>query len=788
MPKSMARRDPYKLVGTTLGKYDILELVGTGGMGAVYRARHVKVQKLVALKILKPDLALEGAPLVRLFFEEAVKAGRLDHPNIIKVTDAELTEDEIAFLVMEWLDGRTLDAELEENGVFPVERAASLLEQICDAVDYAHRQGIIHRDLKPSNIMVCADHRGRETVKILDFGIAKALDSTIGLNSRVLGAPYYASPEQLTLSASIDHRADIYSLGVTVYQLLTGRLPFNEESIEKVIQQHLSVSPPFLRAERPELSEAVEAVVLRALAKRPGERYQSSVELARAFRQAAVGAPGALELLCADEAGRPMAGAVVYLDGQYVGQTDALGLWRNGALSPRGYVVEVSRPGYVSLQKEVQVEANGEATFKLYLVEKGSGDLTVRAGVAGARVLLNGSAAGTTDGSGTLFLRDLKPGEVEVEVSHRKCQPCVRRVRVVKGQTSVIEMTLSATPRFAALRGAASKAGRATGRWFGESRGPNLKALVGGACLLAAVCVAAALMWRNVLVESWHTDVPGGQPAANGSPTPAVSAAQIELARKKGVAAGHVRSGDELYELKPASNYAGAEKEYLQAVTLDPENAEYHFKLAASQLKQGKYETAEKEFRDAVRLDPSCPKYHLNLGYALSMMNDPSKDEEVLSEYREAIRLAEGQGDVPAQADYYKYLARALITQGQIDEGNKSYKKAEALKKGGEASDGQRGTSGGGTSRRERAAQPPLEQVTLPPPPQERQPPPPPAPTPTPGNTDYYPVRSTPRANTNANRPAAANANAKVNKRPLWLERIFNDNGNKKKAKKGIDN
>lgn len=657
------RRDPYRLVGTTLGKYNILDLIGVGGMGVVYRARHARVQKQVALKILKPDLALASPDLIRLFFDEAVKAGRLEHPNIIKVTDAGMSEEEdIVFLVMEWLDGRTLDAELEEKGPFAVERVAALLETICDAADYAHRQGLIHRDLKPSNIMLCADHRGRETVKLLDFGIAKALTSTVGLNSRVLGAPYYASPEQLTLSAQIDHRSDIYSLGVTTYQLLTGRLPFNAESLEKVIQQHLTVNPPEMRIERPELPQEVEDVVQRALAKRPEERYQSVTELARAFRRAANVEPGSLALRCTNEGGRPLPGVALYLDGEYAGRTDEDGHLLRGDLSPGEYRVEVTCPGYANAQQKVVIEARREAQLKLWLAESALCELTVRTGVAKAQVLLNGSVVGTTDRAGTLHLSSLEAGEVKVEVRRRKYLPATRQVRVVKRQPTVVDLKLEPTSLFVPLAA-----------WAASLARPSPGLLIALVCLLFVP--ASFILWRNMISNEARGIGPRPTPSPlhltpTPSPTPdAEKEAALARMRDKGRAAAFASRGDELFGANPEPNFAEAEAAYEQAVTLEPGNAEYHFKLGAARLRLLNYEGAAKEFGEAVRLDGNDPNYHLNLGYALSKLKDPTRAEEVLNEFQMAIRLAEEQ-NAPSSllAKYRGYYRRELNARQPVDE------------------------------------------------------------------------------------------------------------------------
>ena len=231
----MQPRDPYGFTGTLLAnRYQIEELIGIGRMAVVYRAYHIVSRKLVAIKILKPDLAYANPGMVEDFLNEARAIASLDHPHIIEVSDAELAEDGTAFMAMKYLKGQSLDDLLPEDGSLPLERVTALFAQICEAVEYAHHNGIIHRDLKPSNIMVVESNRGEEVIKILDFGIAKAMNATTNV-SREVGTICYASPEQLTKGANIDHRSDIYSLGVILYQMLTGAVPYDDDSMENII-------------------------------------------------------------------------------------------------------------------------------------------------------------------------------------------------------------------------------------------------------------------------------------------------------------------------------------------------------------------------------------------------------------------------------------------------------------------------------------------------------------------------------------------------------------------------
>lgn len=275
---SSPRRDPYRLTGEMFGgRYRVEEFAGAGSFGAVYRATDVRLGRTVALKILKPDIEEADAAGAReLFQREALTAGRLAHPHIVAVTDTG-EEQGFAYLVMEWLEGRTLADELRARAPLPLNETAVLLEAITDALSAAHDAGVIHRDIKPSNIHL--GRVGRAHVKVLDFGIAKVVDSSAAAaSSRIAGTLYYMSPEQLGGDA-IDRRADIYSLGIMLYQMLTGALPFPGESQGQVIHQHIAVPPPPLSAARPDLAPALSSVVERALAKRPDERQQTMGEL-----------------------------------------------------------------------------------------------------------------------------------------------------------------------------------------------------------------------------------------------------------------------------------------------------------------------------------------------------------------------------------------------------------------------------------------------------------------------------------------------------------------------------
>jgi DNA-directed RNA polymerase subunit RPC12/RpoP len=242
---------------------EILELLGRGGMGAVYKARQRELDRLVAVKILPPEVSLDAAFAER-FTREARTLARLNHPHIVAVHDFGRTEDGLYYFVMEYVDGVNLRQIIGSGGMTPGESLA-IVPQICDALQYAHDEGIVHRDIKPENILI--DRRGR--VKIADYGLAKLMDQETPENAltgteQVMGTLRYMAPEQLERTKAVDHRADIYSLGVVFYELLTGELPLGK------------FAPP---SRKVMVDVRLDDVVLRALEKEPAQRYQHVSEV-----------------------------------------------------------------------------------------------------------------------------------------------------------------------------------------------------------------------------------------------------------------------------------------------------------------------------------------------------------------------------------------------------------------------------------------------------------------------------------------------------------------------------
>ena len=269
------------MIGKTLGNYQILEELGRGGMAVVYRAYQTSLNRYVAIKVLPPQLS-SNREFVKRFQLEARAAAGLRHPNIVVVHDVGHDQG-IYYIVMELLEGRTLKQLIEAEGRLPLKRAARIVEQVADALDYAHRRGFIHRDVKPSNIFIGP----RDRVTLTDFGIAKAASAAQKLTREgmLMGTPAYMSPEQAG-GGKVDYRTDLYALGVVLYQMLVGRTPFRGTTPHATLHSVIYDPPPPLRQLDPSIPPAVEQVVLKAMAKRPEQRYQSGAEMVQALKKA----------------------------------------------------------------------------------------------------------------------------------------------------------------------------------------------------------------------------------------------------------------------------------------------------------------------------------------------------------------------------------------------------------------------------------------------------------------------------------------------------------------------
>jgi serine/threonine protein kinase len=264
-----------------LGDYELLERVGSGGMGVVYKARHRRLNRLVALKVLRSEF-IESPEAARRFAREMEAGGRIIHPNLVMVTDAR-EENGVPLLVMEYVDGEDLGQVLRRQGRLPVKDACEITRQTAIALQHAHENGLVHRDIKPSNLMWTTDG----TVKVLDLGLARIQDDLVAITAtgQTLGTPDYMAPEQICAESQIDIRADLYSLGCTLYHLLVGQPPFSGSSYSShlsKLQAHVEAPFPSVRQTHLEIPEQLQAIIERLTAKNPDERFGAPQDLVHA--------------------------------------------------------------------------------------------------------------------------------------------------------------------------------------------------------------------------------------------------------------------------------------------------------------------------------------------------------------------------------------------------------------------------------------------------------------------------------------------------------------------------
>jgi serine/threonine-protein kinase len=279
------------LPGTIIAnKYRIDRIIGSGGMGLVVQATHLELREPVAIKVLLPEVSQNPEASAR-FLREARAAARLKGVHVARSTDVGKLENGQRYMVMEYLDGSDLASLLSSRGALPLRKACEFILQSCEAVAEAHEHGIIHRDLKPANLFVVSLPDGSDSIKVLDFGISKAIDLQSSRNpglqtgsQSMLGTPLYASPEQLLSSASVDERTDIWSLGgVVFYELLTGSRPFEGRTLEEIIARVVSCAPTPLRYGHPEIPGGIEQVIMTCLEKDRSRRYASIADLVEAL-------------------------------------------------------------------------------------------------------------------------------------------------------------------------------------------------------------------------------------------------------------------------------------------------------------------------------------------------------------------------------------------------------------------------------------------------------------------------------------------------------------------------
>ncbi|RMF05665.1 MAG: serine/threonine protein kinase, partial [Chloroflexi bacterium] len=271
------------LIGQKIGQYTILSKIGEGGMAKVYRAYQPSISRYVAIKVLPENVAGDRS-FIKRFKAEARAIAALEHPHILPLYDFG-TENGITYMVMRLVDGGTLADLLDETPVPPRRQTVQIIADVAGALDYAHRENIVHRDVKPSNILI--DQHGQ--VLLMDFGLARAMNDTaqsrITRTGTVVGTATYMSPEQAA-DEKLDGRSDVYSLGVVLFEMLTGQTPFTAETMVAIALKHINEPTPSLREINPDIPQIFEDIVFKAMQKWPADRYQTAGELARDLQRA----------------------------------------------------------------------------------------------------------------------------------------------------------------------------------------------------------------------------------------------------------------------------------------------------------------------------------------------------------------------------------------------------------------------------------------------------------------------------------------------------------------------
>lgn len=418
---------------TIAGRYLIRRPIGRGGMGVVYLANHIGLKKPVAIKFLL-ERHTEDRDVVERFRREAQTTSHIGHDNIVAVTDIG-EEDRRWYIVMEHLSGRDLAAVLRDEGTLGFDRAVWIVSQALRGLGAAHAQGVLHRDMKPENVFIAHRQNGDEIVKIMDFGISKIIDahdSKVRLTSTgaIIGTPIYMAPEQAHASPNLDHRVDIYAVGVMLYQMLAGRPPFIGDNSLMLLTQHVTDPPPPIASFRPDCPRALAACIHRALAKNPADRYASTDEF-RADLERAV--PGSLRAGARVRRKLPWRVPVAVM--ALVAAAVAV-LWVMPSDAGEDH------PQSRAVVEPISPDARAQPAAVVAAPEP-RGILDVDSSPPGAQVIVNGVARGATP----LVLEDIPAGAYEIELRLPDFREAIVSRRVTaNGRTVVYAVLAKARP------------------------------------------------------------------------------------------------------------------------------------------------------------------------------------------------------------------------------------------------------------------------------------------------------------------------------------------------------
>ena len=622
------------------GKYRILGKLGQGGMATVYKALHMGFDEVCALKAIHPELASDLS-FVKRFGQEAALTRKLQHPNAVRVEDIDQADDGRPFMVMEFIEGESLKEAIQRQAPMPVPRVCRIAKQAAGALEAAHQLGIVHRDIKPANILLSRGARGgeeEEVAKVLDFGIAKMKEAHLAAGGATLtrtgtsiGTPAYMSPEQAmgTTSAGLDGRADLYSLGVVMYEMLTGELPIKGESEVQMLIGQINAAPQPIRTLRPELPEGIDAIVMRCLEKDPARRPASGaalIALIDAFERgvAAGVAPGEMPTVAtprpapvetpkavpARSASR-WVGVAVLLAFVVLAMAVAGGILHFGARRKRvaGASTAVVPPAASSrpLSEAAPPQPPVPATPAPQVAPLGSNPADDIQGVLDA-VPLDRATSKQVKDIWRQASKLMKKGDLDGAAAQYK---------------RLTELRPGLGPAAAALTALAAQSGSAGAAHHRAARTSEL----------------AGTVARYSIEASLHPDVAGNH-------------------YKLGAALGEIGDPD------------GDLREQQAALKLDPGMAPAHAELGSLLARKENWDDAAREYREAIRLKPSLAEAHSGLGDALGHLGDW---RGAIAEERIAIQRT------PGLAVAHFRLGRALEHEGETAGALEEYRRASEL-------------------------------------------------------------------------------------------------------------
>ncbi|HXM42660.1 MAG TPA: serine/threonine-protein kinase [Bryobacteraceae bacterium] len=636
------------------GKYRILGKLGQGGMATVYKALHVGFDETCALKVINQELASDLS-FVKRFAQEAALTRKLHHSNAVRVEDVDQADDGRPFMVMEFIEGESLKDVIQRQAPLPVARVCSIAKQVAGALEAAHQLGMIHRDIKPGNILLTPPSRGgepEEVAKVLDFGIAKIKEvhlaggATLTRTGTSIGTPAYMSPEQAMgkTGEGLDGRADLYSLGVVMYEMLTGELPIQAESEVQMLIGQISSAPEPIRARRPDLPEGIGAVVMRCLEKDPARRPASAAAL--------------IALIEATERGVPAGAAPDEMP--TVATRRAVPVETPSAVPAR----QRPRWVWVALLVALVVSARGVWHF-------GSRRKSVtNAPSVGVPSLTNSPPSPEAAPRMPPPPQTTEPQEVPSKPEKAERPEVPEAVEPGSNPADDIQGALNAVPFDAATKkevkdilrqatelmkkgdfdGAAAQYRRLAQLHPGW--GPAVAALTALAAQRASAGVAAQNRDRT------------------GELAGTVAHYRMAASLHPNVASNHYKLGCALGKI---GDLDGDMREQEQALRLEPSMAAPHAELGSALARKETWDDAAREYREAIQLKPSLAEAHSGLGDALGHVGDWQGE---IAEERIAIRRA------PGLAIAHFRLGLALERQGETAEALQEYRRAAELQPG----------------------------------------------------------------------------------------------------------